>query len=162
MLWISGINIMSGYYGDPEKTAEVLQDGWYCTGDLVYQDEENFIFIAGRLSRFAKLGGEMVPHEGVEEALNKILGFASEGEPQIAVTSVPDEKKGEKLIVLHTGLSLEPSEIGAKIMELNYPALWVPNADAYFQVESIPLLGTGKLDLYAVHEMALKLAAKKE
>lgn len=162
MLWISGINIMSGYYNDPEKTAEVLQDGWYCTGDLVYQDEENFIFIAGRLSRFAKLGGEMVPHEGVEEALNKILGFASEGEPQIAVTSVPDEKKGEKLIVLHTGLNLEPSEIGAKIMELNYPALWVPNADAYFQVESIPLLGTGKLDLYAIHEMALKLTESKD
>jgi len=157
MLWISGINVMSGYYGEPTKTAEVLQEGWYCTGDLVYQDEESFIFIAGRLSRFAKLGGEMVPHEGIEEALNKILGNAADAEPQIAVTSIPDEKKGEKIIVLHTGLSLTPEEINAKFLEMNYPPLWIPNVDAYFQVEAIPLLGTGKLDLYAIREIALKV-----
>ncbi|MBQ9456873.1 MAG: MFS transporter [Thermoguttaceae bacterium] len=159
MLWISGINVMQGYYGEPEKTAEVLKDGWYCTGDLVYQDQENFIFIAGRLSRFAKLGGEMVPQEGIEDALNKILGNPPDAEPRVAVTSIPDEKKGERIIVLHTGLNMKPSEINTKFLELGYPALWIPNVDAYYQVESIPLLGTGKPDLYAIHETALKLTS---
>ena len=159
MLWISGINVMQGYYGEPEKTAEVLKDGWYCTGDLVYLDQENFIFIAGRLSRFAKLGGEMVPQEGIEDALNKILGNPPDAEPRVAVTSIPDEKKGERIIVLHTGLNLKPSEINTKFLELGYPALWIPNVDAYYQVESIPLLGTGKPDLYAIHETALKLTS---
>ncbi len=155
MLWISGINIMQGYYDEPEKTAEVLQDGWYCTGDLVYQDAENFIFIAGRLSRFAKIGGEMVPHEGLEDALNKILGNSAESEPKLCVTSIPDEKKGEKIIVLYTELGLAPSELNAKLLESKYPPLWVPNVDAYVKIDTIPLLGTGKLDLHAIHDLAL-------
>ncbi|MDO4628832.1 MAG: MFS transporter [Planctomycetia bacterium] len=159
MLWVSGINVMGGYYEEPEKTAEVLQDGWYCTGDLVYLDEENFLFIAGRLSRFAKIGGEMVPHEGLEEALNKILGNNAENEPKLCVTSVPDEKKGEKIIVLYTELSLTPEELNARLLEQNYPPLWVPNVDAYFQIPEIPLLGTGKLDLHAIHDMALEKVA---
>lgn len=159
MLWISGINIMQGYFDEPEKTAEALQDGWYCTGDLVYQDAENFIFIAGRLSRFAKIGGEMVPHEGLEEALNKILGNSAEGEPKLCVTSIPDEKKGEKLIVLYTELGMEPAELNAKLLE-KYPPLWVPAPDAYIPIESIPVLGTGKLDLHAVHAMALERASR--
>ncbi len=158
MLWISGINVMSGYYGEPEKTAEVLKDGWYCTGDLVSQDESNFLFISGRLSRFAKIGGEMVPHEGLEDALNRILGNSGESETKICVTSIPDEKKGEKLIVLHTELSMTPKELNAALIEQKYPSIWIPNVDAYFQVESIPLLGTGKLDLCAIRETALKLA----
>lgn len=160
MLWISGINIMKGYYGEPEKTAEVLKDGWYCTGDLVYQDEENFIFIAGRLSRFAKIGGEMVPHEGLEDALNKILGNSAENEPKLCVTSVPDEKKGEKIIVLFTELGMEPAELNAKLLEQKYPPLWVPTVDAYFRIDAIPLLGTGKLDLHAIKDLAIELAGK--
>ncbi|MDO4575733.1 MAG: AMP-binding protein [Planctomycetia bacterium] len=154
MLYVAGISIMKGYYKEPEKTAEVLKDGWYETGDLVYQDEDNFLFIAGRLSRFAKIGGEMVPHEGIEEAINKVLGNSAEADVRLCVSSVPDERKGEKIVVLYTELPMEPSEINAKLLEQKYPNLWIPSVDAYYQVDRIPLLGTGKLDLFAIHEMA--------
>ncbi|MDO4583185.1 MAG: MFS transporter [Planctomycetia bacterium] len=160
MLWVSGVNIMKGYYGEPEKTAEVIKDGWYCTGDLVYQDADNFLFIAGRLSRFAKIGGEMVPHEGLEDALNKILGNKADEDLKLCVTSVPDERKGEKIIVLYTELSKTPEEIHAELLEQKYPALWIPAQDAYYQIDHIPLLGTGKLDLYAIHEKAKELTKK--
>lgn len=159
MLWVKGNNVMKGYYGDPEKTAEVLKDGWYCTGDLVRQDEDNFLFIAGRLSRFAKIGGEMVPHEGLEEAMNKIIDHKAEDEPQICVTSVPDEKKGERLAVLYTNLPFSPNKINSRLLELKFPSLWIPSADAYFKVDRIPILGTGKLDLFAIQKKAGELAA---
>jgi len=158
MLWISGINVMPGYFGEPEKSVEVLQDGWYCTGDLGREDEDNFLFISGRLSRFAKIGGEMVPHEGLEDVLNQILGNNGESEPKICVTSVPDEKKGEKLVVLFTELSMTPEELNAALLEQKYPPIWIPNVDAYFPIDAIPLLGTGKLDLCAIREKALELA----
>ena len=154
MLWVTGISIMKGYLNEPERTAEVLKDGWYCTGDLVSQDADNFLFIAGRLSRFAKIGGEMVPHEGLEMELNKILGFNPEEEPKICVTSVPDERKGERLVVLYTELPQAPEEINAQLVEKKYPSLWIPSIDSYYKIDHIPVLGTGKLDLYGIREMA--------
>lgn len=157
MLYVHGLFVMKGYYGDPEKTAEVLDaDGWYCTGDLVKRDEEGYIYIAGRLSRFAKIGGEMVPHEGIEEMLNRLLQNPVDEPARLCVTSIPDERKGEKIVVMYTQLSLTPQEIKAKLIEEKYPSLWIPAEDAYFQVDAIPVLGTGKLDLYAIHELALK------
>ena len=104
MLWINGPNVMQGYLHQPELTAEVIKDGWYKTGDVAFIDEEGFIHITGRESRFSKIGGEMVPHIKIEEELEKLVGRADDGKPQIAVTAVPDEKKGERLIVLHTKL----------------------------------------------------------
>ncbi|MDO4629996.1 MAG: AMP-binding protein [Planctomycetia bacterium] len=154
MLWVTGENIMKGYYDEPEKTAAVIKDGWYCTGDLVRQDSDGFLFIAGRLSRFAKIGGEMVPHEGLEEGINLIIGHKAEEEPKICVTSVPDEKKGERIIVLYTELSVTPEEISVKLKEQKYPNLWIPANDSYFQIDAIPLLGTGKLDLFAIRQIA--------
>lgn len=159
MLYVRGIYIMKGYYDEPEKTAEVIDaDGWYRTGDLVTQDKDGFIYIAGRLSRFAKIGGEMVPHEGIEAKLNELLGNPDEETPKLCVTSIPDEKKGEKIIVLFTELQLSPQQIKEKLLELKYPALWIPDLDAYYQIDAIPILGTGKLDLYAIHETAMKYA----
>ena len=155
MLWVSGINVMRGYYNDPEKTAEVIKDGWYCTGDLVSIDEDGYIFIAGRLSRFAKIGGEMVPHEGLEELLNDVLKNPIDEPAKLCVASVPDARKGEKIIVLYTELRLSPAEINAELLRRKVPALWVPALDAYRKIDAIPLLGTGKLDLYAIHEMAV-------
>lgn len=157
MLYVRGIFVMKGYYGEPEKTAEVLDaEGWYRTGDVVYQDENGYIFFAGRQSRFAKIGGEMVPHEGIEETLNRLLENPTDEAPRLCVTSVPDEKKGEKIVVLYTELSRTPEEIRAQLLAEKYPALWIPDADAFCQVEEIPLLGTGKLDLYALHQVAVK------
>ena len=162
MLWVHGIIVMKGYYNELEKTAEAIQNGWYCTGDLVYTDEDGFMYIAGRLSRFSKLGGEMVPHEGLEESLNQILENSAAEEPKICVTSVTDEKKGEKLVVLYTTLNDKtPEELNRKLLEQDYPPLWIPSVDAYCQTNAIPLLGTGKLDLYGIKKKAEEIMAAR-
>ena len=90
---------MQGYINHPEKTAEVLRDGWYNTGDIAEEDEDGFIRITDRLSRFSKIAGEMVPHIKVEDKLHELAGTT---EQVFAVTAVPDDKKGERLMVLHT------------------------------------------------------------
>ncbi len=107
MLLIKGPNIMQGYLGRPDLTAEVIHDGWYVTGDVAVIDEDGFIKITGRESRFSKIGGEMVPHIQIEETLARLIGDIEEG-LQAAVTAVPDPRKGERLVVLHTPLKTTP------------------------------------------------------
>ena len=99
LLLVKGPNIMKGYLNHPEKTKEVIKDGWYFTGDIAQMDEDGFITITDRLSRFSKIGGEMVPHIKIEEAIHQVLGAT---EQVCVVTSIPDDKKGEKLVVLYT------------------------------------------------------------
>ena len=149
---------MMGYLNRPEKTAEVLRDGWYVTGDLAMLDADGFLTISDRLSRFSKIGGEMVPHLKVEEALHQLLGTP---ELAVTVTGVPDEKKGERLVVLHTLPEEKLRELQAGLVASGLPNLWIPRPNAYFRVEKIPLLGTGKLDLRAIREQALKLATSE-
>src|SRR5205823_1449940 len=84
MLWLRGPNIFEGYLKDPKRTAEVLRNGWLKTGDIGRLDEDGFLYIEGRLSRFSKIGGEMVPHEGVEEQIISVLGLEG-SERRIAV-----------------------------------------------------------------------------
>ena len=156
MLLVQGPNIMSGYLGQPEKTAEVLRDGWYCTGDMAFLDEDGFLQITGRLSRFSKIGGEMVPHLKIEEKLHEIIGAT---EQTFVVAGVPDEKKGERLIVLHKLAENDLPLCLEKFSACDLPNLWKPKADDFRRVESFPLLGTGKLDLRGVKELAVKLAA---
>ncbi len=161
MLWVRGPNVMKGYYQQPEKTAEVLKDGWYCTGDLVSLDADGNIFMAGRLSRFAKIGGEMVPFEGIEDVLNRVLKNNIDEPPKLCVTSVPDERKGEKIVVLYTEMSLSLAEVREQLIAEKIPPIWIPDQDAYHQVEAIPLLGTGKLDLYSVRQKANEIFGVK-
>jgi acyl-[acyl-carrier-protein]-phospholipid O-acyltransferase/long-chain-fatty-acid--[acyl-carrier-protein] ligase len=156
MLLISGPNVMIGYFGRPELTAEVIRDGWYVTGDVATIDADGFITITGRLARFSKLGGEMVPHLRIEEALTHVLEIP-EDELRLVVTAVPDERKGERLVVLHTGLKQPPEDICRQLQAGGLPPLWTPSADSFRQVESIPVLGTGKLDLKRVKEQAAEL-----
>ena len=156
LLLIKGPNIMQGYLNRPEKTAEVLKDGWYTTGDLASLDSDGFLTITDRLSRFSKIGGEMVPHVKVEEALQSLLGSP---ETQFAVTGVPDERKGERLVVLHTLPEEKLKEVQTGLAGSGLPNLWVPRPNAFFKVEKIPVLGTGKLDLRAIREQAVALAA---
>ncbi len=153
LMLVRGPNVMRGYLGKPEKTADVLRDGWYCTGDVAMVDEDGFLQITDRLNRFSKIGGEMVPHIRVEEKLHELAGAT---EQTFVVTGVPDEKKGERLVVLHK-LADEPLKACLeKFSASDLPNLWKPKADAFFRVESFPVLGTGKLDLRKVKETALQ------
>jgi acyl-[acyl-carrier-protein]-phospholipid O-acyltransferase/long-chain-fatty-acid--[acyl-carrier-protein] ligase len=160
MLWISGPNVMQGYLHQPEKTAEVIRDGWYQTGDVAFIDEEGFIHITGRESRFSKIGGEMVPHIRIEEELERLLGPAEDGKPQIAVTAVPDPKKGERLIVLYTRLLRPIEELQKGLAEAGLPNLFIPDRDCFLEVPELPILGTGKLDLRGIKTLALERTAR--
>jgi acyl-[acyl-carrier-protein]-phospholipid O-acyltransferase/long-chain-fatty-acid--[acyl-carrier-protein] ligase len=156
LLLVRGPNVMLGYLGRPEKTAEVLRDGWYVTGDVAALDEDGFLQITDRLSRFSKIGGEMVPHIKVEERLHELAGVT---EQNFVVTAVPDEKKGERLVVLHKLAAGPLQAVWDKLGACDLPNLWKPRPDQFFQVEAFPLLGTGKLDLRQVKERAQTLAA---
>ena len=154
LLLVTGPNVMQGYLGRPELTAEAIRDGWYRTGDVARIDADGFIHITDRLSRFSKIGGEMVPHIRIEEAIRSLLQL-DEDELRLAVAAVPDEKKGERLVVLHTGLPLSGEEICRRLAQSGLPPIWIPAADSFRQVEAIPVLGTGKLDLKRTKELAL-------
>ena len=154
LLQVRGPNIMRGYLAMPDKTAEVLQDGWYSTGDIGAVDEDGFIRITDRVSRFSKIGGEMVPHGKVEEDMHEMLGLT---ERAISVTGVPDERKGERLIVLHTLDSDQVETLLKKLDASSMPRLWIPRASAFYEVEEIPILGTGKVDLKRLKMMAAEL-----
>ncbi|MBL8857689.1 MAG: MFS transporter [Planctomycetes bacterium] len=157
MLLVKGANVMSGYLNRPDLTAKVLRDGWYVTGDIAMLDDEGFLRITDRLSRFSKIGGEMVPHGKVEESLHQ----AAASETQVfAVTALPDEKKGERLAVLTT---LAPDQLPAvleKLSKMGLPNLFIPRLDAFVQVEALPMLGTGKLDLKRVKQLAGEALAR--
>ena len=156
LLLVKGHSVMVGYLDDPEKTREAIRNDWYVTGDIARMDEDGFITITDRLSRFSKIGGEMVPHLRVEDALQQALG---EAETQLVVTSVPDEQKGEKLVVLHTALGISVDELLRRTRELDLPKRWLPRRDCFLEVDALPLLGTGKLDLRRIKDIANSLAA---
>lgn len=156
LLKIKGPNIMLGYLNQPQKTAELISDGWYNSGDMAVIDDDGFIRITGRMSRFSKIGGEMVPHILVEQAIAKVLEEDATEETEImcAVTSVADPKKGERLIVLHKPMKRSPREITDRLQAAGLPNLFIPSNDSFIEVEKIPLLGTGKLDLRGVKQLA--------
>jgi acyl-[acyl-carrier-protein]-phospholipid O-acyltransferase/long-chain-fatty-acid--[acyl-carrier-protein] ligase len=160
MLEVKGPSVMKGYYNDPQRTAAALKDEWYSTGDIASIDKDGFIWITGRLSRISKIGGEMVPHILVEEEIEKIVRNAAAvndsaaNEILIAVSAVPEEKKGEKLVILHLPLSITPEEICRLLHGAGLPNLWIPSPSEFYPVDSLPLLGTGKLDLKAIKELA--------
>src|SRR6185295_16843204 len=149
LLLVKGPNRMMGYLGEPARTAEVVRDGWYVTGDIAMIDDAGFIRITDRLSRFSKIAGEMVPHMKIEEELQALLD-----EPHTCVvTSVPDEVKGERLIAFHTDPDRTAQEIWDQLGDSSLPKLWIPKREDIRHVESIPTLGTGKVDLRAVRAL---------
>lgn len=157
MLEIAGPNRMVGYLDDEGKTAEVVKDGWYITGDMARIDADGFIHITGRQSRFSKIGGEMVPHLRVEEEIQAILAGEDEELQLAVVTGVPDEKKGERLVVVHLPMQgRTPADVITELRTKGMPNLWVPSADCFMEVAELPLLGSGKLDLKGLAAVALE------
>lgn len=160
LLLIRGPNVMQGYLNRQELTSQVVREGWYVTGDIAKLDADGFIRITDRQSRFSKIGGEMVPHIQVEEAITKILQRddveGAEPELRAVVTSIPCDKKGERLIVVHKPLSKPLDELYRDLSSSGLPNLWVPSRDSFLEVEEIPVLGTGKIDLRGLKELALR------
>jgi acyl-[acyl-carrier-protein]-phospholipid O-acyltransferase / long-chain-fatty-acid--[acyl-carrier-protein] ligase len=151
LLLVKGPNVMAGYLGRPDLTAAAIRDGWYVTGDVAVIDEDGFVTITDRLSRFSKIAGEMVPHVKVEEALQAAAGAT---ERVLAVTGLPDDQKGERLAVVHVLADDALAALVAKLPTLGLPNLWLPRAEAFVHVDALPILGTGKLDLRRVREIA--------
>jgi acyl-[acyl-carrier-protein]-phospholipid O-acyltransferase / long-chain-fatty-acid--[acyl-carrier-protein] ligase len=155
LLLVRGPNVMQGYLGKEKTTAEVLHDGWYTTGDIAALDEDGFLKITDRLSRFSKIGGEMVPHIKVEEKLHELAGKT---EMSFVVTGVPDGKKGERLVVLHSLTDEELKTVLNLLPQSGLPNLWIPRANQFYRVEEFPHLGTGKLDLRKVKDEAVEFS----
>lgn len=157
MILIGGTQIMKGYIGDPEKTASVIKeiDGirWYVTGDKGKLDADGFLTIVDRYSRFAKVAGEMVSLGLVEREINSIL----KEDDQIAVVALPDEKKGEKLVLMLEG-ETELEVLKEEIKSLKLNPLFVPST--YFKVEALPKLGTGKADFKGAKKLAGELSER--
>jgi acyl-[acyl-carrier-protein]-phospholipid O-acyltransferase/long-chain-fatty-acid--[acyl-carrier-protein] ligase len=151
LVLVKGPNVMRGYLGRDDLTEAAFIDGWYNTGDLGFLSEDGFLKISGRLSRFSKIGGEMVPHGRVEEALHQAIGAQ---EPVFAVTAVGDERKGEKLAVLTTLDDAQVERALSGLATMGLPNLFIPRRDNFIKVDAIPTLGTGKLDLKAMRRIA--------
>jgi acyl-[acyl-carrier-protein]-phospholipid O-acyltransferase/long-chain-fatty-acid--[acyl-carrier-protein] ligase len=144
MLWLRGPNIFEGYLDAPEQTADVLQDGWFKTGDIGRFDEDGFLYIEGRLSRFSKIGGEMVPHETIEQKIVSVLPAREHSERVIAIVGVADAAKGEALVLL-SSIDLDLPGVRAALSDIGVPNLWIPRT--LCRVDAIPVLASGKLDL---------------
>ncbi|CAA6824048.1 MAG: Putative 2-acylglycerophosphoethanolamine acyltransferase / acyl-acyl carrier protein synthetase (EC, partial [uncultured Sulfurovum sp.] len=154
MILIGGVQVMKGYLKNEAKTQEVIKeiDGirWYVTGDKGHLDEDGFLTIVDRYSRFAKIGGEMISLGLVEAEIGKLMGE----EDHFAITAIPDEKKGEKIVLLLEG-EKEIEVLKEEVKALGLNPLFIPSN--YFKVDEVPKLGTGKADFKGAKRLALGL-----
>ncbi len=151
LVLVKGPNVMKGYLNREDLTCEVMHEGWYVTGDIGFVDQDGYLHITDRLSRFSKIGGEMVPHWQIEEALHEAAGI----EPQVfAVTSAPDRRKGEKIVVFHTYDQKHIQDLIKKLSNQGLPNLFIPKKDQFHAIDKLPLLSSGKLDLRSLKKMA--------
>jgi acyl-[acyl-carrier-protein]-phospholipid O-acyltransferase / long-chain-fatty-acid--[acyl-carrier-protein] ligase len=155
LLWVKGPSVMAGYLGRPDLTGKAIVDGWYNTNDIATIDADGFIAITGRVSQFSKIAGEMVPHLGIEDAILRLVPHDETSGPVVAVTGVPHARKGERIVVLHTAIPLTPAQIVHDLGRAGLPPLYIPAPDGFVQVDSLPMLGSGKLDLGRIRQMAL-------
>ena len=155
LLLVKGPNCMLGYLDDPEKTADVFREGWYITGDIAAIDEAGFVHITDRLSRFSKIAGEMVPHLKIEEQIQALIGH----DYVCVVTSIPDDTRGERPVAFYTDPEIAPHDLWERLCQTELPRLWLPKRDDLHFVESIPTLGSGKVDLRGVRQLGLERAA---
>lgn len=151
LLWLKGANVFGGYLGEARSDRTVSAEGWFRTGDLASFDDDGFLTIAGRRSRFSKIGGEMVPHAQVEDRIAEALGLPAGDAPSLTVVSVPDPAKGESLVLVTTQ-DVDLQRVRERLAESGLPNLWAPRR--MVRVDRIPLLGTGKIDFRTCEEMA--------
>ena len=144
---------MKGYLrAEKAGILEPLTDGWYDTGDIVTIDEEGYVKIQGRTKRFAKIGGEMVSLQAVETAVSQLYPASVH-----AAISLPDEKKGEQIILLTAQADATREAIMKHFKEQRLPELAIPKT--VLVTDTIPLLGTGKIDYVGAKEKVLALLA---
>jgi acyl-[acyl-carrier-protein]-phospholipid O-acyltransferase/long-chain-fatty-acid--[acyl-carrier-protein] ligase len=151
LLAFKGPNVMKGYLHNEKATSEAIVDGWYITGDIGRIDEDGFIFITDRLARFAKIGGEMVPMKGVEDAIRSICELPPNS---VAVVKLPDKTRGERVVVVHVPIPMSPREVVDKLNQSSMPKLWIPDSRSFIEVETIPILGSGKTDYKGIELIA--------
>ena len=161
LLWVTGPHPILGHLIIRDQTRKVLVDGWYNMGDVVTMDEDGFITIVGRASRFAKIGGEQVPFAAVEEALLPLVGASEDGMPRAAVTAVPNESTGERLMVIHTELDQKPAELTKALAAAGLPRLFIPSPADFHQIETMPAVGLGKVDLPEIDRIARQVASER-
>ena len=152
LIMIKGPNVMVGYLNMQKETYEVLKDGWYNTGDIGYLDDDGFLTVTDRLSRFSKIAGEMVPHAAVEQAYLKGLEIY---EQAVAVTGIPNAKRGEELIVLYLPEAGPAERLHEIIIKSKLPNIYKPKRRNYIKINSMPTLGSGKLDIMKLRKIAL-------
>jgi acyl-[acyl-carrier-protein]-phospholipid O-acyltransferase/long-chain-fatty-acid--[acyl-carrier-protein] ligase len=151
VLWVKGPNVMKGYLNDPQKTAEVIVDGWYNTGDIVTIDDEGFITITDRLGRFSKIAGEMVSHTAIEDVCYKGLNLQDR---VLAATTIPDQKKGEQVMVLYVKSAVDADKLFEVISQSDLPNIAKPKRENLVPVDTIPQLGSGKTDFQTIKKIA--------
>ena len=159
MILIGGCQVMVGYLKDAERTKSVITmvngKRYYRTGDKGFLDEDGFLTIVDRYSRFAKLGGEMVSLGAVEKKIQDTPVL--EGCDYV-VTSIPDSAKGEKIVLLYQG-EKDPMDVLSELRASGFPPIMLPAVA--FAVEKVPKLGTGKADFTTAKKLAKELAGVK-
>lgn len=158
LVLLGGSQIMKGYLNDPERTRDVVIQSaglrWYKTGDKGHLDEDGFLTILDRYSRFAKVGGEMISLGAVEQQVRAVLG---EDQP-LAAVAVPDDRKGERILLL---VEQRDEEAVARLLrEARMPPLMRPAS--VYRVEQVPVLGSGKPDLAHARHLALELSGRSQ
>ncbi len=155
LILIGGPQVMKGYLDAPEKTAQAIANingqRWYKTGDKGHVDEDGFLSIVDRYSRFAKLGGEMVSLSAVEQQVRQILG---DTELEMVAVNLPDDKKGEKIVLLMAGAHDEAA-VKRKLLGGGMNPLMIPSTIR--SLAEIPKLGSGKTDFGSARKVALSL-----
>lgn len=150
LILIGGTQVMQGYLDDPDKTSQVIAEiddqRWYKTGDKGHIDKDGFLVIIDRYSRFAKIGGEMISLGGIEASVNAVLP----DDIEILATTLPDDKKGEKVVLLYDG-GIDDAELKACIGNSGLNALMMPSL--LVEVDAIPKLGSGKNDFNKAKEL---------
>jgi len=152
MVLLRGANVFPGYLGADAGNRTVFRDGWFVTGDLGRFDDDGFLFIEGRLARFSKIAGEMVPHGTVEQKIVAAFGWEDREAPAVFVAGVPDSGRGEALVLLTTE-PVTANELRTRLLAQGVARLWIPRIVR--RVDTIPFLGSGKMNLKRCRELVL-------